>query len=472
MKFPFPILGASLFHALLLLIPLAAPLAADDKSSAPTLHALLLTGEGSHDWRGNETFLRQLLVETGRFDVRICESPVGISKETLKPYDLIVDDYDGPRWGHETEEALEGFVAGGKGLVVTNAALTAFKGKEEWRDFAEITHTVWNNYNVGKFRIFPVQLKPTDLPIVKGLREDFHTGDQLYEGLSVQPAAAMLATSDKDEPLIWVSGYGAGRVFCTALGHDLGSMQEKAFITTFLRGAEWAASNQVTIPAEIGMPGPNPNSLRVLVVAGGHDHETSFYGLFDGYKDLGWVAVSDSKLAFEKDIRSKYDVIVMYDFTRDMEDKEKQNLRDFVESNKGIVVLHHGILDYQKWPWWYEEVVGGRYRLQAEGDIPSSSVKFGQEHLITPVENHPITAGIAPFHVTDETYRGLFISPKITPLLTTTNRTSDSVVGWIGPCTTSRVVFIQLGHDHSPFRHPSYRALVHNSILWTAGRLP
>ena len=27
------------------------------------------------------------------------------------------------------------------------------------------------------------------------------------------------------------------------------------------------------------------------------------------------------------------------------------------------------------------------------------------------------------------------------------------------------------GHDHTPFRHPSYRALVHNSIIWTGGKL-
>jgi len=35
--------------------------------------------------------------------------------------------------------------------------------------------------------------------------------------------------------------------------------------------------------------------------------------LFDGYKDLGWVAVSDSTLAFKQDIRAKYDVLVFYD---------------------------------------------------------------------------------------------------------------------------------------------------------------
>jgi len=142
-----------------------------------------------------------------------------------------------------------------------------------------------------------------------------------------------------------------------------------------------------------------------------------------------------------------------------------------VESNKGLVVLHHGILDFQKWPWWYEKVVGGLYRLERQGSVPNSTVKFGEEHMITPAGEHPITAGIGPFHITDETYKGLFISPNIKPLLVTDNPTSDRTVAWIGPCATSRAVFIQLGHDHSPFRHPSYRALVHNSILWTAGKL-
>jgi hypothetical protein len=178
--------------------------------------------------------------------------------------------------------------------------------------------------------------------------------------------------------------------------------------------------------------------VRVLVITGGHDHEASFYNLFDDIKTFGWVPVSDSKTAFQSDIRNKYDVLVMYDFTRELDDKQKAILKTFVESDKGVVVLHHGILNFQNWPWWHEEVVGGKYRLQNEGDIPNSTVKMGQEHLITPVAGHPITAGIEPFRVVDETYRGLFIAPGITPLLTTENRTSDCTVGWIGharpPC--------------------------------------
>jgi type 1 glutamine amidotransferase len=248
-------------------------------------------------------------------------------------------------------------------------------------------------------------------------------------------------------------------------------MQEKAFITTFMRGTEWAASGQVTTPSEIGLAAPGTNGVRVLVVAGGHDHEAAFYGLFEGYKDIGWPLVTDSKLAFQQDIRPKYDVLVLYNFTRDLDDQGKKNLRDFVESSKGVVVLHHGILNFQNWPWWYEEVVGGLYRLDRQGSIPNSTVKFGEEHWITAAGDHPITAGIAPFHVVDETYKGLFISSNMQPLLLTDNPTSDQTVAWVGPCKSSRVVFIQLGHDHSPFRHPSYRKLVHNSILWTAGKL-
>jgi type 1 glutamine amidotransferase len=215
----------------------------------------------------------------------------------------------------------------------------------------------------------------------------------------------------------------------------------------------------------------NQAQVRVLIITGGHDHEAAFYSLFDGYQDIGWPAVTDAALAFKQDIRSKYDVLVFYNFTRDIDDTARKNLRDFVESGKGILVLHHGILNFQKWPWWYEEVVGGLYRLESKNGILNSTVKFGEEHLITAAGKHPITDGLTPFRITDETYKGLFISPNIQPLLFTDNSTSDRTVAWVGPCTTSKVVFIQLGHDHTPFRHPAYRALVHNSILWTAGKL-
>lgn len=161
----------------------------------------------------------------------------------------------------------------------------------------------------------------------------------------------------------------------------------------------------------------------------------------------------------------------MYDFTRDMDALARKNLQDFVESGGGVVVLHHALLDYQNWGWWTDGAVGGSYRLSREGDRPSSSVKNNQQLSVTPAANHPITAGIAPFHIEDETYKNMKFSPKVRPLLTTDHPASDSSLAWIGPGDRYRVVAIQLGHGPTAYRNPSYRAVVHNAILWAAGKL-
>jgi type 1 glutamine amidotransferase len=75
---------------------------------------------------------------------------------------------------------------------------------------------------------------------------------------------------------------------------------------------------------------------------------------------------------------------------------------------------------------------------------------------------------VASLAYQDETYKNLYISPKVRPLLTTDNPTSDANVAWIGPCATARVVVIQPGHGRSAFRHPSYRTLVRNAVRWAA----
>jgi type 1 glutamine amidotransferase len=183
------------------------------------------------------------------------------------------------------------------------------------------------------------------------------------------------------------------------------------------------------------------------------------------------MPVVSSATAFKSDLRGKYDVLIMYDFSRDLDETGRKNLRDFVESGKGIVVLHHALLNYQEWPWWYEDVVGGRYRLKRDGNIPSSTVKNDQRIFVMPEGEHPILASIGPFDVMDETYKGMWFSPRVRLLLTTDNPNSDRFLAWVGPCPTSRVIAIQLGHGPTVFSHPSYRALVHNAILWSAGRL-
>jgi len=46
--------------------------------------------------------------------------------------------------------------------------------------------------------------------------------------------------------------YGKGRVFHSTMGHDVAALRCVGFITTFQRGAEWAATGKVTqkVPAD------------------------------------------------------------------------------------------------------------------------------------------------------------------------------------------------------------------------------
>jgi type 1 glutamine amidotransferase len=465
--------------------------AVDAGPNGDTLRVLILTGRGDHDWRASTRFLRGILGNTGRFDVRVCEVPDGLGARTLEGFDVFVDDAGASAPGSDTASAIAGLVSAGKGLVITHGALGCRAGGSAGGAANQRASTLNGTGVAGCWPAFPgggthgsaafceVKFDRPEHPIVRGLQGGFRTADALFHGLAIQPGTDVLAVAKgdsgsartSDEPALLAAGHGEGRVFCTALGHDRAAMHEREFITTFVRGAEWAATGTVTLGADIGLPRPNRDAVRALLVTGGHDHETSFYSVFDGHKDLGGIPVTTSADAFRNDLRGKYDVIVMYDFSRDLDETGKKNLRAFVESGKGVVVLHHALLDYGEWPWWYDEVVGGSYRLKPEGGVPSSTVKNDQQIYVTPADAHPITAGIGPFHIVDETYKRMRFSPQVKPLLTTDNSNSDHYLAWIGPCRTSRVVAIQLGHGPTAFGHPSYRSLVHQAILWSAGRI-
>ncbi len=212
--------------------------------------------------------------------------------------------------------------------------------------------------------------------------------------------------------------------------------------------------------------------VRVLVVTGGHDYETSFYTVFEGQEGFVWSHAVSNGEAFREDIRDRYDVLVLYDMSQDLDANGKANLRAFVEGGKGLVLLHHAIADYNDWPWWYEEVVGGRYLLEDDGDTPASTYRHDEPIHAWPTGSHPVTEGIEPFDVVDETYGGMWISPEAQVLLETDNPTGDAPIAWVSAYPKSRVVYVQLGHGSAAHRHPAYRKLVGNAILWAAGRTP
>jgi type 1 glutamine amidotransferase len=204
--------------------------------------------------------------------------------------------------------------------------------------------------------------------------------------------------------------------------------------------------------------------LRVTLVTGGHEHEITFYDVFTGHPEYV-IAVNPHPRGYRPNLVKTTDVLVLYDYA-DADEAGQKALRTYLESGKGLVVLHHAVCNNQQWPWWYEEVVGGLYVLKAMPGKPASSYKHDQEFDVRPVGSHPVIRGIAPFHIGDEAYGNVWVSPKVQVLLETEHPLNVKPVAWIGPYTKSRVVYIQLGHDHLAHQNPVFRKLVHQAIAW------
>jgi len=252
---------------------------AQQPSPAPAkIPVLIVTGQNGHNWRGTTPLLRKILEDTEKFDVRVMEEFRGAGPETLAPYDLVVLNYfergrPELRWGDRANAALLDFVRAGKGVVVYHFSMAAFDG---WSDYEKLSGANWrpNNGHHSAPHNFVVDVKDQEHPITKGLKLSFpQANDELYANLRWQPAGSyhVLATAYDDhalyqasrtdsrapqplegaganEPMLWTVDYGKGRVFVTALGHDVEQVQTPAFTTTFARGAEWAATGKVTLP--------------------------------------------------------------------------------------------------------------------------------------------------------------------------------------------------------------------------------
>lgn len=237
------------------------------------IQVLIITGQNGHDWRSTTPELRKVLEDTGRFEVRVTEEFRGAGPETLAPYDLVVLNYFERRkpelwWGERAQNVLLDFVRSGKGLVMYHFSLAAFDG---WGEYEKMSGGNWrpDNGHHSARHDFTVDIKDPGHAITRGLKRSFpQPNDELYSNLRWQPAGTyhVLATAWDDhslykgkarqpipgpglnQPMLWTVDYGKGRIFATALGHDAETVRTPAFVVTFTRGAEWAATGNVTLP--------------------------------------------------------------------------------------------------------------------------------------------------------------------------------------------------------------------------------
>jgi type 1 glutamine amidotransferase len=103
-----------------------------------------------------------------------------------------------------------------------------------------------------------------------------HSKDECYsrlrgpgENMTILATAAdtpELKAAGRNEPMLMVIDYGKGRVFHTTLGHDTEAFEGVGFITTFLRGSEWAATGKVTQPIPKDFPAADKPAARAFAL--------------------------------------------------------------------------------------------------------------------------------------------------------------------------------------------------------------
>ena len=218
------------------------------------IRALLITGDdvSAHPWREISETTREILVKSGKFDVKVCEDPlILVSQTALNTYDVIVFTICSRRLAElpgQAQENLLNYVKGGKGFFVQHLATASFP---KWEEFGKLCGRKWvmGTSGHGPRAVFEAKVVDKEHPITAGM-SNFETDDELYAKLQGTGDIHVLVQADsewskKTEPLVFTLSYGKGRVVQNAFGHDRKALMTPNVQTIITRGVEWAATGKV-----------------------------------------------------------------------------------------------------------------------------------------------------------------------------------------------------------------------------------
>ena len=220
-------------------------------------------------------------------------------KPEFSKYKLVINNFgfNAAPWPEETKASFDAYMKSGGGLLSIHSADNCFP---DWKEYNLMTglggwggrtessgpyiyynekgeivrdESAGNGGNHGPQHKFQIVIRDDEHPITKGMPAGFlHAQDELYEklrgpGRDMKILATAFASPEKKgsgrhEPILMALDYEKGRIFHTTLGHADYSCECVGFITTFLRGAEWAATGEVTIPIPDDFPTAKETSVR------------------------------------------------------------------------------------------------------------------------------------------------------------------------------------------------------------------
>ena len=163
-----------------------------------------------------------------------------------------------------------------------------------------------------------------------------------------------------------------------------------------------------------------------------------------------------------------YDAVVLHFMNWEQPDPGEQaraNLKRFVESGKGLVLVHFACGAFQEWPE-FRNLAGRSYDKTLRPHDP-----FGTFRVEIADPAHPIMKGMQPFDTTDELYTCLAGDRPIQILATARSKVDnkDYPMAFVLDYGKGRVFHSVLGHDAASLKNPPVAELFRRATAWAAG---
>ena len=147
------------------------------------------------------------------------------------------------------------------------------------------------------------------------------------------------------------------------------------------------------------------------------------------------------------------------DQTEWMTDAAQAAFAEYVRDGNGLLVVHSGAAGYEQ-KSVLRGVLGGVFIHHPE-QCPVT---------VTPRLDHPLSIRSDPFKLIDEHYFMAMDDPEADVFVTTISEHGEQPGGWRRTEGSGRVIVLTPGHNLEVWLHPSFQALLRNSLKW-CGRL-
>jgi len=212
----------------------------------------------------------------------------------------------------------------------------------------------------------------------------------------------------------------------------------------------------------------------VAVITGRHPYDVpAFQRMLRALPGIDAYPQSLEDLASDASkARDSYDALVFYNFHQETPGEQeaawwegdvKASLERIGQTQQGVVILHHALMAFRQWPFW-STLVGIAQR--GRGYCPNVEMIV---EIAAP--DHPITQGLAPWTMVDESYTIDEPDPGMQILLTTQNPNSMRALAWAHMVGQARVFCYAAGHDAQAYNHPVFRTVLSRGIAWVTRRI-